>query len=73
MVLIAHAHLQQRERGRDIERIHIAALARASRPREDAPLPALLPWLRARLAARAASRPTRARPTTPTAEPVDGA
>jgi hypothetical protein len=43
--------------GQDIDRIRLAKLARAARPRDSAPLPALLRWLRSRLPMTSASQP----------------
>jgi hypothetical protein len=47
VVMLARSHVQDLER--DIERIHLAELARASHPRHSAPRPALLTWLCAAL------------------------
>jgi hypothetical protein len=55
MVMVARCHMQDLER--DIQRIHRAKPARATRPRHSAPLPALLQWLRARLVRRSRSLP----------------
>jgi hypothetical protein len=55
MAVLGRSHIQDLER--DIERIHLAKLARAARPRHSAPLPVLLQWLRARLPRRSRSLP----------------
>jgi hypothetical protein len=43
IVVLGRSHIQDLER--DIEQIHLAKLARATRPRHSTPLPALLHWL----------------------------